>query len=111
MLRRRRAAQINRQSIPYGSAKVEYLETSGTQTISLDKIEWGYNGRIKTDLMWTNLSAGGFQLPFFFAGGSKTSYINPDEAPDESDLIWRRWGIIGTLRWDYGADGKEQNTM
>lgn len=27
MLRRRRAAQINRQSVPYGSAKVEYLES------------------------------------------------------------------------------------
>lgn len=27
MLRRRRAAQINRQSIPYGSTKVEYLES------------------------------------------------------------------------------------
>jgi hypothetical protein len=111
MLRRRRAAQINRQSVPYGSTKVEYLETSGTQTILLDKIEWGYNGRIKTDLMWTNLSASGWQQPFSFAGGSKTSYINPDEAPDESDLTWRRWGIMGSLRWDYGADGKEKNTM
>ncbi len=30
MLRRRRAAQINRQSIPYGSTKVEYLESPFT---------------------------------------------------------------------------------
>ena len=33
MLRRRRAAQINRQSVPYGVDKVEYLESSGTQWI------------------------------------------------------------------------------
>lgn len=30
MLRRRRAAQINRQSVPYGSTKVEYLESPFT---------------------------------------------------------------------------------
>lgn len=33
MLRRRTAAQINRQSVPYGSTKVEYLESTGTQWV------------------------------------------------------------------------------
>lgn len=33
MLRRRRAAIINRQSVPYGIEKVEYLESSGTQWV------------------------------------------------------------------------------
>ena len=33
MLRRKFAAQINRQSVPYGMEKVEYLEGTGTQFI------------------------------------------------------------------------------
>lgn len=41
MLRRRRAAQINRQSVPYGSTKIEYLESSGKEFIFTPKLlDW-----------------------------------------------------------------------
>lgn len=55
MLRRRRAAIINKQSVPYGMEKVEYLESSGTQCILSDLICKGY---IKAATKFMSLSDG-----------------------------------------------------
>ena len=57
MLRRRRAAQINRQSIPYGMENAEYLESSGTEYID-------------TNLTGTNLSTFGKIAALSGTGGS-----------------------------------------
>lgn len=57
MLRRRRAAIINKQSIPYGMKKVEYLESSGTEYID-------------TNLTGTNLSTFGKIAALSGTGGN-----------------------------------------
>jgi hypothetical protein len=106
MLRRRRAAQINRQSVPYGMEKVEYLRTTGTQYINTNvyaksglftkltvKVnEWtGWNNinivfAHKTNLTETYALSLNYNSGYGFAGffwyGNQAGYLNTQHALD-----------------------------
>ena len=103
MLRRKRAAIINKQSVPYGMERVEYLESSGTEYID-------------TNLTGTNLSTFGKIAALSGTGGNGaflygttdshyriTSYAYSTDAwgchwclsQPETTTIWG--GMIGNL--------------
>lgn len=74
MLRRRRAAQINRQSVPYGVEKVEYLESSGTQWIATNIS----TKDLSVEIDYTSLkitSPNGYQKTFGFWGENQQYQI------------------------------------